>query len=80
MNPEAINQGLEMAGERSADPTALVHERLFAAQPETEALFVSDTDGSVRGQMLYLVLEAVLNDIGGRQFARGMISAEVVKH
>lgn len=80
MNAELITQSLEMAGERCADPTGLVYRRLFAAQPEMEALFVRDTDGSVRGQMLYQVIETMLDYIGGRHFARGMIRAEVVNH
>ena len=80
MNAELITQSLELAGERCADPTGLVYQRLFAAQPEMEALFVRDTDGSVRGQMLYQVIETVLDYVGGRHFAHGMIRAEVVNH
>lgn len=80
MNAELITASFELVAERCADPTGLVYQRLFARQPEMEALFVRDTDSSVRGQMLYQVIETMLDYVGRRHFAIGMIRAEVVNH
>ncbi len=80
MNAELITTSLELVAERCDDPTALVYQRLFAREPEMEALFVRDTDASVRGQMLYQVIETMLDFIGRRHFAVGMIRSEVVNH
>lgn len=80
MNRQAIVQSLELAGERCADPTPLVYERLFAENPGMEALFVRDTDGSVKGQMLYQVIEAVLDFAGPRAFGGNLMKTEIVNH
>ena len=80
MNRQAIVQSLELAGERCADPTPLVYDRLFAENPEMEALFIRDTDGSVRGQMLYQVIEAVLDFAGPRAFGANLMKTEIVNH
>lgn len=80
MNRQAIVQSLELAGERCADPTPLVYDRLFAENPAMEALFVRDTDGSVRGQMLYQVIEAVLDFAGPRVFGPNLMKTEIVNH
>ena len=80
MNADLISASLEQVAERCADPTGLVYQHLFAREPEMEALFVRDTDASVRGQMLYQVIETMLDYVGNRYFAIGMIRAEVVNH
>ena len=77
---DLINESLERVGARCADPTSLVYERLFARNPEMRALFVRDTDGSVRGQMLYQVLEVFLDFLGRGAYASNLISSEVVNH
>lgn len=80
MNRQAIVQSLELVGERCADPTPLVYDRLFAENPDMEALFVRDSDGSVRGQMLYQVIEAVLDFAGPRAYGANLMKTEVVNH
>jgi hemoglobin-like flavoprotein len=80
MDAEPITASLELVAERCADPTRLVYERLFSRAPEMEALFVRDTDYSVRGQMLYQVIETLLDYVGRRHFALGMIRSEIVNH
>ena len=75
-----ITFALERAGEVGGDITPLVYARLFAAHPEMEALFVRDTDGSVRGEMLMRVFEAILDFIDRRAYAALMIQCEVVTH
>jgi len=77
---EQISECLERVGERCADPTPLVYERLFSRNPDMRALFVRDTDGSVRGQMLYQVLEVFLDFLGRGSYAANLIACEIVNH
>jgi len=80
MDAAAITESLELVGERCADPTARVYARLFARSPEMEALFVRDTDLSVRGNMLQQVIEAILDILGRGAYGHALIRAEVVNH
>jgi hemoglobin-like flavoprotein len=80
MNADLIAESLDKVGERCADPTPLVYERLFAQNPDMRALFVRDTDGSVRGQMLYQVIEVFLDFVGRRTYSANLIACEVVNH
>jgi hemoglobin-like flavoprotein len=75
-----IIASLEKAGERCDDLTPLVYDRLFAEHPDMRALFVRDTDGSVRGEMLARVIEAILDFIDRRAYAAHLIQCEVVTH
>jgi hemoglobin-like flavoprotein len=77
---DLITRSLERAGEIGGDITPLVYARLFEAHPEMEALFVRDTDGSVRGEMLMRVFEVILDFIDRRAYAALMIQCEVVTH
>ena len=76
----AIEHSLEVAAERGGDLTPIVYERLFARQPEMQALFWRDTNGSIKGEMLMRVFEAILDFIRARQFADHLIQTEVVTH
>lgn len=75
-----IERSLEIAAERSGDLTASVYARLFQERPELEAMFVMDTDGAVRGEMLSRVFDAILDFIGDRAYAQNWISAEATTH
>ena len=75
-----IERTLEIAAEREADLTPRVYARLFAAHPEMEALFVRDTNGAVRGEMLARVFEMILDFIDRRAYGAQMIQCEVVTH
>jgi hemoglobin-like flavoprotein len=75
-----IERTLEIAAEREADLTPRVYARLFAAHPDMEALFVRDTNGAVRGEMLARVFEMILDFIDRRSYAAQMIQCEVVTH
>lgn len=77
---DLITRSLDLAAERCADPTPLVYRRLFADHPEMEPLFVRDTDGSVKGEMLARVLEAIVDFIDRRAYAATLIQCEVVTH
>jgi hemoglobin-like flavoprotein len=80
MDVSLIERALEIAGEREGDLTQKVYGRLFAVRPEMEALFVRDTNGSVRGEMLTRVFEMILDFIDRRAYAAQMIQCEVVTH
>lgn len=75
-----IERSLEIAAERRGDLTGAVYARLFRERPELEAMFVMDTDGAVRGEMLSRVFAAILDFIGDRAYAQNWISAEATTH
>lgn len=75
-----IERSLEIAAETGGDLTAAVYSRLFQERPELEAMFVMDTDGAVRGEMLSRVFDAILDFIGDRAYAQNWISAEATTH
>jgi hemoglobin-like flavoprotein len=64
----------------AGDPTPLVYARLFAAYPEMEALFVRDTTGAVRGEMLAMAFQCLLELDAPGGFAANLIGAERVNH
>jgi hemoglobin-like flavoprotein len=76
----AIEESLERLAERAGDPTPEVYARLFARYPETEALFVRDVDGAVKGEMLAKVFEIALDLSGANAYAANFIACEVVNH
>ena len=73
VDSDLITRTLELAGERGGDITPRVYARLFSDYPEMEALFVRDRDGSVRGEMLARVFEALLDFVDRRAYAAQMI-------
>jgi hemoglobin-like flavoprotein len=77
---QVIGDSLDLLAERCGDPTLLVYRRLFAARPELEELFVRDTAGSVRGQMLAMVIDVILDLAGPDAYASRMIDSERVNH
>lgn len=80
MDASPIIDSLELAGERAGDLTPLVYARLFREHPDMEALFVRDTNGAVKGEMLMRVIEAILDFIGGRTYSAHLIQCEVITH
>lgn len=76
----AIEASLELAAARGGDITDVVYERLFAALPDMQPLFVRDTTGAVRGEMLTKVIELVLDLAGPDAYATNFIRSEVVTH
>ena len=75
-----IERSLEIAAERGGDLAVSVYTRVFQERPELEAMFVMDTDGAVRGEMLSRVFDAILDFIGDRSYAQNWISAEATTH
>ncbi|TDH63744.1 globin [Dankookia rubra] len=77
MDQDPVAESLECFAARCADPAAAVYGRLFALHPEAEALFLMDPGGHVRGQMLAVAVEALL-DGGGR--LAGLVGIERMNH
>lgn len=75
-----IEESLEHLAERAGDPTKAVYARLFALCPETEALFVRDADGAVKGEMLAKMIECALDLAGPNAYAANFIACEIVNH
>jgi hemoglobin-like flavoprotein len=76
-----VARSLALLAERVGDPAPLVYARLFARHPEAEALFVMDRGGQVRGQMLAVALETLLElEAGGEAYATGVVAIERMNH
>lgn len=75
-----IERSLELWAERSGDPAAAVYARLFALKPEFERLFALDRTGAVRGNMLTVALDAILDIAGPNAWGMNFLLAERVNH
>jgi hemoglobin-like flavoprotein len=75
-----IQQSFELASERCQDLTPLVYRRLFREHPEAEAMFRSEGSELVKGSMLALTIEAILDFAGERTGHFRMIECEVTSH
>ncbi len=77
---EIVSNSLEFLADRVGDPAPQVYARLFAAYPEMEALFVRDSTGAVRGEMLAVAFQCIL-DLGATgSYAPHLIAAERINH
>ena len=77
---DPIVASLELAAERCDDLTPLVYTELFRVRPETRALFRTDPKDLIKGSMLQLSLDAILDFAGERKAAHRLIFAEVQSH
>ncbi len=75
-----IERSFELAAERCEDLTPLVYRRLFEAHPEAQKLFRSEGSESVKGSMLAMTIDAILDFAGERTGRFRMIAAEVSSH
>src|SRR4029078_6630799 len=80
LSVNAIETSLELAAERFGDITPQVYERLFARFPEMQPLFVRDTPGLARGEMLSRAIELIFDFLGPDHYATNFVRAEVVTH
>lgn len=80
MDADVIVATLEEVAERVGDPAPQIYARLFAAQPEMEAQFARDRDGTIKGAMLQHVIDVILDLCGPRAYARNMVACEVHNH
>src|SRR5258708_2618308 len=75
-----IHHSFELAAERCEDLAPLVYARLFREHPETTSMFRSEGSELVRGSMLALTIEALLDFAGDRTGHFRMIECEVSSH
>ena len=75
-----IENSFELAAARCADLTPLVYRRLFEEHPETRTMFRSQGSELVKGSMLALTIEAILDFAGERRGHFRLIACEVASH
>jgi hemoglobin-like flavoprotein len=75
-----IEHSFELAAARCDDFTPRVYRRLHRAHPETLAMFRSEGSELVKGSMLALTIEAILDFAGERRGKFRLIECEVVSH
>ena len=75
-----IQQSFELAAERCEDLTPRVYDRLFREHPETRAMFRSEGSELVKGSMLALTIDAMLDLAGDRSGRFRMIGCELQSH
>ena len=79
-SPNPIERSFELAAERCEDLTPLVYRKLFREHPEAEMMFRSEGSGPVKGSMLALTIEAILDFAGERRGHFRLIECEVSSH
>jgi hemoglobin-like flavoprotein len=77
---DLIVSSFELVAARCEDMTPLVYARLFREYPETEPLFRREANNLVKGEMLALAIEAVLDFVGERRYCARLIQCEVQSH
>lgn len=80
VSPNPVELSFERAALRCADLSPLVYQRLFTEHPETRAMFRSQGSELVKGSMLALAIEAILDFAGERSGHFRLIACEVVSH
>lgn len=80
MMENPIERSFALAAERCEDLTPLVYERLHREYPETLAMFRTQGSDLVKGSMLALTTEALLDFAGERSGKFRMIECEVSSH
>lgn len=78
--PNPVERSFERAASRCPDLTPLVYRRLFDEHPETRTMFRSDGSDLVKGSMLALAIDAVLDFAGTRRGHFRLIACEVTSH
>src|SRR4051794_22217226 len=79
-SPNPIEQSFELAASRCTDLTPHVYQRLFDQRPETRAMFRTQGSELVKGSMLALTIEAILDFAGERRGYFRLIACEVSSH
>jgi hemoglobin-like flavoprotein len=75
-----IQRSFELAAEHCEDLTAPVYRRLFRQHPEAEAMFRREAGDLVKGSMLALTIDAIIDFAGERSGNFRMISCEAQSH
>jgi hemoglobin-like flavoprotein len=75
-----IERSFEIAAERCGDITPLVYRRLHSEHPETLTMFRTEGSEPVKGSMLALTIDAILDFAGPRTGHFRMIECEISSH
>ncbi|HKH02859.1 MAG TPA: globin [Bradyrhizobium sp.] len=75
-----IQHSFELAAERCEDLTPPVYRRLFREHPEAEAMFRREGGDFVKGSMLAMAIDAMMDFAGDRSGSFRMIECEVQSH
>src|ERR1700743_2549637 len=75
-----IEESFELAAARCEDLTPLVYARLHREYPETRAMFRTEGSELVKGSMLAMTIESILDFAGPRSGKFRMIDCEVSSH
>ena len=75
-----IERSFEITAERCEDLTPLVYRRLHREYPETVAMFRTEGSEPVKGSMLALTIEAILDFVGDRTGHFRLIECEISSH
>ena len=75
-----IERSFEIAAERCEDLTPLVYRHLHEAYPETITMFRTEGSELVKGSMLALTIDAILDFAGPRIGHFRMIECEISSH
>ena len=78
--PNPIHHSFELAAGRCEDLTPLVYRRLHAEHPETISMFRTEGSEPVKGSMLALTIDAILDFAGPRIGHFRMIECEISSH
>jgi hemoglobin-like flavoprotein len=79
-SPNPIERSFEIAALRCEDLTPLVYRRLHCEHPETIAMFRTEGSELVKGSMLALTIDAILDFAGPRIGHFRMIECEISSH
>jgi hemoglobin-like flavoprotein len=79
-SPNPILRSFEIAAERCEDLTPLVYRRLHSERPETLTMFRTEGSELVKGSMLALTIDAILDYAGPRIGHFRMIECEIISH
>jgi hemoglobin-like flavoprotein len=79
-SPNPVQHSFELAAARCEDLTPLVYCRLFREHPEAEPLFRSEGSELVKGSMLAMAIEAILDLAGERSGHFRTIECEAISH
>jgi hemoglobin-like flavoprotein len=75
-----IERSFELAAGRCEDLTPLVYRRLFEAHPEARTMFRTEGGELVKGSMLALTIDAILDFAGERTGHFRLITSEISSH
>jgi len=75
-----IERSFELGAGRCEDLTPLVYDRLFREHPETRTMFRTEGSELVKGSMLALTIEAILDFAGSRTGHFRLIECEISSH